>query len=150
MAAVKIKVTYDAGKLVRRLPKILKKLTADSADRAKLFYRKNTLKGKDIYNNSFEPLRASTQKMRKKGYGTYKRPISHQRPLIASKKMVNSIEKVKKDTLRVSGYGVHHNSPNKAGITREWFGVSKNVLENIIDNKKIKTFRKQIARAFKK
>tara|TARA_Y100001963_G_C6506294_1_gene320089 strand:+ start:117 stop:569 length:453 start_codon:yes stop_codon:yes gene_type:complete len=150
MAAVKIKVTYNAAKLVRRLPKILEKLTSDSVDRAKLFYRKNTLKGKDIYDKPFEPLTARTKEMRIKGQGTYKRPISHQRPLIASKKMINSIEKVKKDTLRVSGYGVHHNSPNKAGITREWFGVSENVLENIIDNKKIKTFRKQIARAFKK
>ena len=33
---------------------------------------------------------------------------------------------------------------------REWFGVSEFVLKNIIDNKKLKTFRKDISKAFKK
>ena len=150
MATVKLRITYDAEKLARNLPSIIEKLNSGMADRAKSFYRKNTLKGKDIEGNNFKKLSPITEDMRKRGLGTYKTPISHNRPLIASKKMVNSIQKVKKDTLVISGYGVYHNRERKKVPKRRWFGVHENVINNIVDNKKIKTFRKQIARAFKK
>ena len=35
-------------------------------------------------------------------------------------------------------------------MNRVWFGVSENVMKNILDNNKLKTFRKEIARAFNK
>ena len=160
MAEAKLKVTYNAAKLVKALPRIIEDLSSGMADRAKDFLRKNTLRGKDINGDNFEPLSEVTKNMRKNGFGTYKTPISHDRPLIASKKMVNSITRVFNTSdathgLELRGYGVYHNKEqvnSKGGRVpkREWFGVSNNVFKNIVDNKKIKLFRRQIARAFKK
>ena len=146
----KLKITYNAGKLSRKLPDIIEKLSSDMTDRAHTFYKKNTDKGLDIHGDKFKELSPKTLDMRKRGLGTYTSPISHDKPLIASKNMINSIQKVKKDTLVLSGYGVGHNRKRKKIPKRQWFGMSKNVLKNIIDNKKLKTFRKQVSRAFKK
>ena len=147
---VKLKVTYNAGKLVRKLPNIIEKLSSDMVDRAKVFYIKNTEKGKDIFGDDFEELKPTTLKMRKGGLGTYKSPITHDKPLIASRNMIQSINKAKKKTLYITGYGVFHNRKRKKVPQRRWFGMSEYVLENILDNRKLKTFRKQISRALKK
>ena len=149
--SVKIKITYDAGKLVRKMPDIIERLSGDMADRARIFYKKNTEKGKDIFGNDFKPLSPKTLYMRKNGLGTYKKPIMHDKPLIASRKMINdqmrvfSIDEMSQG-LEIRGYGVHHTKQ----MNRAWFGMSENVVKNIIDNKKLKTFRKDIRRAFKK
>ena len=149
--SVKIKITYDAGKLVRKMPDIIDRLSGDMADRARIFYKKNTEKGKDIFGKDFEPLSPKTLYKRRKGLGTYKTPIMHNKPLIASKKMINnqmrvfSIDKMSQG-LEIRGYGVYHTKQ----MNRVWFGMSENVVKNIIDNKKLKTFRKDIRRAFKK
>ena len=156
MAEVKLRVTYNAAKLVRSLPDIIEKLTSDMADKAEIFYKKNTEKGKDIYGNSFKALSKETLNMRKKGLGTYKTPISHDKPLIASRKMIRGIKRVfnieggMAHGLEIRGYGVHHVKGKGKLPKREWFGVSKNVIKNIIDNKKLKLFRRQISKAFKK
>jgi len=147
---VKLKVTYNAGKLVRKLPNIIEKLSSDMLDRAKVFYIKNTEKGKDIFGDDFEELKPTTLEMRKGGLGTYKSPITHDKPLIASRNMIQSINKAKKKTLYITGYGVFHNRKRKKAKQRRWFGMSEYVLENILDNRKLKTFRKQISRALKK
>jgi hypothetical protein len=149
--SVKIKITYDAGKLVRKMPDIIDRLSGDMADRARIFYKKNTEKGKDIFGNDFKPLSPKTLYMRKNGLGTYKKPIMHDKPLIASRKMINdqmrvfSIDEMSQG-LEIRGYGVYHTKQ----MNRAWFGMSENVVKNIIDNKKLKTFRKDIRRAFKK
>jgi hypothetical protein len=88
--------------------------------------------------------------MRQNALGTYKTPVMHDKPLIASRNMIQSIKKAKKKTLFITGYGVAHNRERKRVPKRQWFGMSEYVFENIIDNKKLKTFRKQISRAFKK
>ena len=155
--SVKIKITYDAGKLVRKMPDIIDRLSGDMADRARIFYKKNTEKGKDIFGNDFKPLSPKTLYMRKKGLGTYKNPIMHDKPLIASRKMINdqmrvfSIDEMSQG-LEIRGYGVYHykGSTKTKLPVRKWFGMSENVVKNIIDNKKLKTFRKDIRRAFKK
>ena len=153
--SVKIKITYDAGKLVRKMPDIIDRLSGDMADRARIFYKKNTEKGKDIFGKDFEPLSPKTLYKRRKGLGTYKKPIMHSKPLIASRKMINnqmrvfSIDKMSQ-WLEVRGYGVYHYKGSGKNPVRKWFGMSKNVVKNIIDNKKLKTFRKDIRRAFKK
>ena len=86
---VVLRVSYNASKLARRLPKITSKLFSDIAEKTVDFLEKNTKKGLDINGNKFEPLSDATIKMRKKGFGSYETPISHSRPLIASKKMVS-------------------------------------------------------------
>ena len=156
MAEVKLKVTYNAAKLVRKLPDIIEQLSEHMADRARVFFIKNTEKGKDIYGNNFKPLSQKTLEMRKRGAGTYKTPISHDKPLIASRNMIQNQMKRIFDTktmshgLELRGYGVAHNRERKKVPERKWFGMSKNVLDNIIDNRKLRTFRKQVSRAFKK
>ena len=158
--SVKIKITYDAGKLVRKMPDIIERLSGDMADSARIFYKKNTEKGKDIFGNNLrdtKPLSPRTLYMRKKGLGTYKNPIMHDKPLIASRKMINdqmrvfSIDEMSQG-LEIRGYGVYHykGSTKTKLPVRKWFGMSENVVKNIIDNKKLKTFRKDIRRAFKK
>ena len=146
MATVKLKITYDARKLAKDLPYIIEKLGSDMADRAKSFYIKNTEKGRDVFGNPLKPLSPITLEMRKKGLGTYKFPVSHARPLIASRNMINSIKRIGEHTLAIEGYGTYHTK----NMNRVWFGVSDNLINNIIDNKKLKTFRKEIARAFNK
>ena len=143
---VKTKITYDAGKLAKDMPYIIEKLFSDMADKAKKFYIKNTEKGKDIFDNDFKPLSPVTLEMRRKGLGTYKKPITHDKPLIASRNMINSIKRKGEHTLSIEGYGTYHTK----NMNRVWFGVSDNLINNIIDNKKLKTFRKQVSRAFKK
>ena len=153
---VKLKVTYNAEKLVRKMPEILDTLTGQMAERARVFYIKNTEKGKDIFGDDFEELKPATLKMRKGGLGTYKSPITHDKPLIASRNMLqNQIKRVfstgeATQALEIRGYGVHHYKGGKNLPQRKWFGLSKHVLKNIIDNKKLRTFRKQVSRAFKK
>ena len=151
----KIRITYDAGNLVRKLPNIIDRLSGDMADRAKVFFKKNTEKGLDIFGNKLKPLSPRTLDMRKKGLGTYKKPIMHDKPLIASRNMINNqmrvfdIDKMSQG-LEIRGYGVYHykGSVKTKLPVRKWFGMSENVVKNIIDNKKLKTFRKQISRAF--
>ena len=153
---VKTKITYNAGKLLRALPKIFEKFNSDLSDRAKQLYIKNAKNGLDIYGEPFEELSEFTKNMRKRGLGKYKTPVSHDRPLIASGNMLNSIQKSKKSDrslLFITGYGVKHNRKRTKFPQRpegKWFGASENVINNIVDNKKIKTFRKQVSRAFKK
>ena len=146
---VKINVTYNAGKLVKKLPKIIEKLSSDITDRAKVFYKKNVERGKDINNDNFKPLSPKTLQMKAKKQGYYKNATKN-KTLIATGKMINGIKKINKDTLQIKGYGVYHNFKQKNTDKREWFGVSEFVLKNIIDNKKLKTFRKDISKAFKK
>ena len=132
----KIKITYNAGKLARKMPDIIEKLSSDMVDRAKVFYIKNTEKGKDIFGEPFEPLSTKTKFMRQNALGTYKTPVMHDKPLIASRNMIQSIKKAKKKTLFITGYGVFHNRKEKKVPKRQWFGMSEYVFENIIDNKK--------------
>ena len=156
MSKVKINITYDAAKLARRFPNIVEELSEHMADRARVFFIKNTEKGKDILGKDFAPLSEQTKNMRKRGLGTYKTPISHDKPLIASRNMIQNQMKRIFDTktmshgLELRGYGVDHNKKRARVPKREWFGLSKHVIKNIIDNKKLRTFRKQISRAFKK
>ena len=158
MAGVKINITYDAAKLVRKFPDIVEELSEHMADRAKVFFIKNTEKGKDIHGKDFAPLKPVTLEMRKRGAGKYKTPIQHNKPLIASRNMIQNKMKRIFDTktmshgLEVRGYGVYHYEGNsKTNLPqRKWFGLSEHVLKNIIDNKKLRTFRKQVSRAFKK
>ena len=153
---VKLKVTYNAEKLVRKMPEILDTLTGQMAERARVFYIKNTEKGKDIFGDDFKELEPTTLEMRKGGLGTYKSPIMHDKPLIASRNMLqNQIKRVfstgeATQALEIRGYGVHHYKGGKNLPQRKWFGASDYVFKHLIDNKKIKTFRKQISKAFKK
>ena len=154
---VKLKVSYNASKLARRFPKIVTKLFSDVSEKTGKFLEKNTKKGLDIHGKKFEPLSNTTIKMRNKGLGSYKAPVSHTRPLIASKKMVNSIQydlnpnrEGVKQSLSIQGYGVFHNRDRKRVPKRQWFGMSKYVFKNVVDNKKLHLFRKQISAAFKK
>ena len=139
MAEVKLRVTYNAAKLVRKLPDIIEELSEHMADRAKVFFIKNTEKGKDIHGKDFAPLSEQTKNMRRRGLGTYKSPISHDKPLIASRNMIQNQMKRIFDTKTVShglelrGYGVFHNIKRGKVPKREWFGLSKHVLKNIID-----------------
>jgi len=154
---VVLRVSYNASKLARRLPKITSKLFSDIAEKTVDFLEKNTKKGLDINGNKFEPLSDATIKMRKKGFGSYETPISHSRPLIASKKMVSSIVKNLnpnqegvKQSISIKGYGVFHNVERKKVPKRQWFGMSKYVFKKVVDNKKLHLFRKQVSAAFKK
>lgn len=153
---VKLKVSYDAARLVRKFPRIVNKLYSDVVVETKKFLINNTKKGLDINGNKFEPLSDVTRKMRKQGLGTYKSPISHNRPLIASKKMIGGImeknlpsQENVKGSLSISGYGVFHNRDRKVP-KRQWFGMSNYVFKNVVTNKKLHLFRRQVSAAFKK
>ncbi len=152
---IKLNITYNAEKLVKKLPRIIDSLSGDMSESALKFYKKNTEKGLDIYGKAFKPLEARTINMKRKKQGYYKK-ASKNKTLIATGNMLDNQMKGIFSTsevahgIEVRGYGVHHYTGAGNNKKRQWFGASKYVLKNIIDNKKLKKFRRQIGKAFKK
>ena len=161
MWKVKVKANFSFSKLLRKMPNIFEEFNSDLGDKAEIFYKKNTEKGLDIHGKKFKSLTSFTKKQRKLGAGNYKTPIQHDKPLIASRNMINSIHKRKeKNTtiLSVAWYGAEQLKERKGKFKnkpftipkREWFGVSENVIDNIVDIKKMSLFRRRMLKAFKK
>lgn len=152
---VKTNITYNAAKLEKQFHKIVDKLSADLAKNAFKFIKKNTAKGKDIFGKDFAPLSPRTKRLKSKKQGYYKN-AKQNKTLIATGDMLNKKMKLIFDIdnmtngIEVRGYGTYHLKKQKNTPKREWFGASKFLLKNIIDNKKLSTFRRDISKAFKK
>jgi hypothetical protein len=152
---IKLNITYDAEKLEKELPRILDKLSGRMAESALKFYRKNTKKGLDYKGHKFKKLEDRTINMKRKKQGYYKK-ASKNKTLIATGNMLDNQIKTIFSTsevaygVEVRGYGAYHYTGAGNNKERKWFGASKYVFKNIMDNKKMGTFRKQIAKAFKK
>ena len=144
---IKAKVTYDAKKLARNMPKMINGLLKAIAIKAE---HESSVK---LFGGELNPpLTQTTKKIRKQ------RGIIGKKPLYATGSLFDSIElKTTKDTAKISmwKYGVLHHKgfttasnsmiPGKRVPKRPWIGVKASTMQKLAKN-----FSKGISRSFKK
>ena len=115
---LKLKVTYDADKLAKRLKKgIARNLHKDLAHAVKKDTIEGLESGKNIYGSRFESLKDSTKEVRNL------RGHKGSKPLIGSGAMLSSIKVIKKKTksfvsAKAYGSGNKPNAHNEGFITQ--------------------------------
>ena len=143
---IKAKITYDAKKLARNMPKMINGLLKTIAIEASKESKENIDKGLN------PPLTQTTKKIRKQ------RGIAGKDPLFATGNLYNSIKlKTTKNTAKISmwRYGaLHHKGfttasnsmiPRKKVPKRPWIGVKASTMQKLVKN-----FSKGISRSFRK
>ena len=130
--SVKIKITYDAGKLSKKLPKIIQKHMGRYARSSATGAKQNIDRGVK------PPLKDSTIETRKR------KKITGTKPLYETGYLHRSIEGKSDGTFTMAKYGIYHHKGD--GVPRRKFiSPSKKVILKSFD-----AFRKNIRKAFKK
>ena len=136
--SVKIKITYNAGRLASEMPKIIQKHMGR--------YARSSEKGakEKIDSGKLRPLKDFTIRSRKS------RGITGTKPLFETGNLHRSIKGRSDGVLTMAGYGIHHHRgfTNNKGIQvdpRPYIAPSEKTILKAFD-----AFRKNVRKAFKK